>query len=96
MDDDGAYPELPPDPYKAMAGLGLDPGLFRLDPADQVVPADRFQQGRMVGGHVPPDHPDHLVIAIAAGHEPAFASDQLHPHTLLLWLQPQRNARMLA
>ena len=28
----------------------------------------------MVGGHVPPDHPDHLVIAIAAGYEPAFAS----------------------
>jgi hypothetical protein len=52
--------------------------LFRLDPADQVLPADRFQQGRMVGGHVSPDHPDHLVIVIAAGHEPAFASDQLH------------------
>lgn len=71
-------------------------GLFRLDPADQVLPADRIQQGRMVGSHVPPDHPDHLVIAIATGHEPAFASDQLHPHTLLLWLQPQHNARMLA
>src|SRR5437868_11303355 len=59
-------------------------GSFRLDPADQIVPADRFQQGRMVGSHVPPDHPDHLVIVIAAGHEPAFASDQLHlaPPTL--------------
>src|SRR5260370_7096365 len=51
--------------------------LFRLDPAEQVLPADRVQQGRMVGGHVPPDHPDHLVIAIASGHEPALASDQL-------------------
>ena len=29
----------------------------------------------MVGGYVPPDHPDHLVIAIAARHEAAFASD---------------------
>ena len=59
-------------------------GLFRLDPADQVIAADRFQQGWMVGGHVPPDHPDHLVIAIAAGHVTAFASDQLHlaPPTL--------------
>jgi hypothetical protein len=28
-------------------------GLFGLDPAEQVVPADRVQQGRMVGGHVP-------------------------------------------
>jgi hypothetical protein len=28
---------------------------------------------------VPPDQPDHLVIAVAAGHEPAFAPDQLHP-----------------
>src|SRR5260370_3336754 len=31
----------------------------------------------MVAGHVPPDRPDHLVITIAAGHEPALASDQL-------------------
>ena len=54
-------------------------GLFRLDPAGQLLSADRFQQGRMVGGQVPSDHPDHLVIAIAAGYEPAFASDQLHP-----------------
>src|SRR5579859_1144737 len=32
----------------------------------------------MVGGHMPPDRPDHLVIAVAAGHEPALAPDQLH------------------
>jgi len=57
---------------------GFGPGLFRLDPADQVLPAHPFQQRRMVRGQVPPDHPDYLVIAIAAGHEPAFASDQLH------------------
>ena len=49
----------------------------------------------MIGSHVP-DHPDHLVIVIAAGHEPAFASDQFHPRPLLLWLPVQRNARMLA
>jgi hypothetical protein len=70
--------------------------LFRLDPADQVVPADGVQQGRMVGGHVAPDHPDHLIIAIAAGHEPAFASDQLHPRASYPGCLPQRNARMLA
>jgi len=40
--------------------------LFGLDPAEQVFPADRGQEGRMVAGHMPPDHSDHLVIAIAA------------------------------
>ncbi len=67
-----AFPAMPPRP-------SLDPGLFRLDPADQILPADRLQQRRMVGSHVTSDHPDHLVIAIAAGHETAFAPDQLHP-----------------
>ena len=52
--------------------------LFRLDPARQVLPADRFQQRRVVGGQVSPDHPDHLVIAVAAGDVPAFASDKFH------------------
>jgi len=51
--------------------------LFGLDPAEQVLSADCGQQGRMVGGQVPPDHPDHLVLAVAAGHEPALAPDQL-------------------
>jgi len=51
------------------------PGLFDPDPAEQVLPADRVQEGRMVAGHVPPDHPDNLVIAVASGHEPALASD---------------------
>src|SRR5271166_2960139 len=79
------------------AGFGqLDPGGITLDPADQILPADRLQQGRMDGSHVPPDHPDHLVIAIAAGHEPAFASDQLHPRASYSGCLPQRNARMLA
>jgi len=45
---------------------------------------------------VPPDHPDHLIIAIASGHEPAFASDQLHPRASYSGCLPQRNARMLA
>jgi hypothetical protein len=31
----------------------------------------------MIGGHVPADHPYHLVIAISSGHEPALASNQL-------------------
>ena len=70
--------------------------LFRLDPADQVVPADRIQQGWMVAGHVAPDHPHHLVVAVAAGHEPAFASDQLHHRISYSGCLPQRNARMLA
>src|SRR5690242_19495589 len=61
----------PPDP-------GLRPCLFRLDPARQVLPADCVQQRWVVGGHVPPDHPDYLVIAVAAGDVPAFASDQFH------------------
>jgi DNA-binding SARP family transcriptional activator len=30
----------------------------------------------MVAGHVVPDHPHHLVIGIASGHEPALALDQ--------------------
>ena len=50
----------------------------------------------MIGSHVPPDRPDHLVIAIAAGHEPAFASDQFHPRASYSGWLPQRNARMLA
>jgi rhodanese-related sulfurtransferase len=41
------------------AGLSNE-SLFRLDPADQILLADRLQQGRMVGGQVPADHPDHL------------------------------------
>jgi hypothetical protein len=49
--------------------------LFDPDPAEQVFPAHRVQQDGMVGGHVPPDRPDDLVIVIAAGHEPAFAPD---------------------
>ena len=35
----------------------------------------------MVGGHVVPDQPDHLIITRATGDEPAFASDQPHPRT---------------
>jgi SARP family transcriptional regulator, regulator of embCAB operon len=31
----------------------------------------------VVGGHMPADQPNHLVIAFASGYEPAFASDQL-------------------
>ena len=82
--------------YKAGGRLGLRPGLFCLDPADQILAADGFQQGWMIGGYVPPDHPDQLVIAVAAGHEPAFASDQLHPRASCSARSPQRNARMLA
>src|SRR5579859_2552361 len=33
----------------------------------------------MVGGHVAPNQPNHLIIALTAGHEPALAPDQLHP-----------------
>jgi hypothetical protein len=76
--------------------VSLAPGLFSLDPAKQVVPADRVQQGRVVGGHVPPDHPDHLVVAIAPGHEPALASDQFRHRSLPPSFYLQRNATMLA
>jgi hypothetical protein len=53
--------------------------LFDLDPVQQIVRADRLQQRWMVGCHVVPDHANYLIIALAAGHEPALASDQLHP-----------------
>ena len=43
-----------------------------------------------------PDHPDRLVIAIAARHEAAFASDQSHPRASYSGCPSQRNARMLA
>lgn len=61
----------------ALAPLRWPSRLFGLDPAEQVLPADRGQEGRMVAGHMPPDRPDHLVVAIAAGHESALAPDQL-------------------
>jgi hypothetical protein len=85
----------PRNPSARSAGLASAHGLFRLYPANQVLPADRFQQRRMVGGHVAPDHPDHLIIAIAAGHEPAFAPDQLHPRASSPGCITQRNATML-
>src|SRR5579862_7235947 len=71
-------------------------GLLRLDPADQVVPADRLQQGRVVGRHVPADHAYHLVVVVAAGDEPALTSDQFHPHASCSGWPGQRNARILA
>jgi DNA-binding SARP family transcriptional activator len=42
----------------------------------------------VVGGHVPPDDSDHLVIATASGHEPALASDQLRHRTSNSVLRP--------
>jgi len=50
----------------------------------------------MVGGHVPPDDSDHLVVAIAPGHEPALASDQFRHRSLLPSFHLQRNATILA
>jgi hypothetical protein len=70
--------------------------LFRLDPADHVIPADGVKQRRMIGGYVPPDYLDYLVIAAATGNEPAFAADQLHRYPFLPWSFTKRNARMLA
>src|SRR6266851_4689343 len=66
----------------------LGSGLFGHDPAEQVVPADGVQQGGVVAGHMAPDDPDHLVVAVSSGYEPALASDQLLHRTLLLpgWL----------
>ena len=49
----------------------------------------------MIGGQVPLEHSDHLVITISAGYVPAFASDQLHL-VPPLWPYTQRNATMLA
>jgi hypothetical protein len=42
----------------------------------------------MVGGHVPADHADYLIIAVASGDEPALASDQLHLRTSTLAVRP--------
>jgi len=35
----------------------------------------------MVAAHVAADHVDHLVVGVAASHEPTFATDQLGHHT---------------
>jgi hypothetical protein len=72
----------------------LQMGLFDLDPAEQVLLAHGIQQGRMVGRHMPADQPNDLVIAIASGHEPTFASDQLR-HWTSLPFDAQRIATML-
>jgi SARP family transcriptional regulator, regulator of embCAB operon len=53
--------------------------LFDLDPAQQVLAADGVQQRWMIGGHVLTNRSNNHIIVIVAGHEPAFASDQLHP-----------------
>jgi hypothetical protein len=52
-------------------------GLLDLDPAEQVVAADRVQNGRMVGSHVIANDTDHQVIAVATRHEAALAADEL-------------------
>jgi len=69
--------------------------LFHPDPAEQVILADRLQEGRVVGGDVPADHPDYLVVAVASGDEPALAPDQLR-HRPSPSLSEQRMAKMLA
>src|SRR4051794_27283265 len=51
-------------------------GLFDLDPAEQVLPADGLEEGRVVGGHVLADDGDHLIVVLTSGDEPALASDQ--------------------
>ena len=71
-------------------------GLLDPDPAEQVLPADRIHEGRMIGGHVSPDHPDHLVFVIASGHEPALAPDQLRHRSSPSSFYGQRKAKMLA
>jgi hypothetical protein len=83
------------------AGLTRRPGrpapLLGLDPAEQVLLADRLEQRGMVGGHMAADHPDDLVIAVAPGHVPALAPDELHRRASLPlpWLCAQRSARIL-
>jgi DNA-binding SARP family transcriptional activator len=52
-------------------------GLFDLNPAQQVLLAYGVEEGRVVGSHMAPNDIDDLVISIASGHKPAFASDQL-------------------
>src|SRR6059058_918931 len=40
--------------------------LLHLDPAEQVLPRDRFQEGGMVAPHVRLDRRDHVVVAVSA------------------------------
>lgn len=81
-----------------LASGSQDPVLFGLDPAEQILVADRVEKRGMVTGHVPADHPDYLIIAVASGHVPALTPDELHRRASppLRWLYPQRSARMLA
>ena len=52
-------------------------GLLEPDPTEQILPADSVEEGRVVGRHVIADVPDHLVIGVTSGDEPALAPDQL-------------------
>jgi carboxymethylenebutenolidase len=61
-----------------LASGSQDAVLFGLDPAEQILVADRVEKRGMVTGHVPADHPDYLVIAVASGHVPALTPDELH------------------
>src|SRR5690348_2090240 len=49
------------------------PALFGLDPAEQVLLADRLEQRGVVAGHVPPNEPDDPVVVVAPCHVPALA-----------------------
>jgi hypothetical protein len=57
--------------------------LLDLDPGEEVLSADRVEEGWMVGRHMAPDSPDDVVIAVATSYEPAFASDRLCHRTSL-------------
>jgi carboxymethylenebutenolidase len=61
-----------------LASGSQDPVLFGLDPATQILVADHVDKRRMVTGHVPANHADYLVIAVASGHVPALTPDELH------------------
>jgi hypothetical protein len=71
-------------------------GLFHVDPAEKVLPADALEEGRMVGGHVPADGGDHLIVGVAPGDIAALASDDPGHRVLLIGLYAGVVDRMLA
>jgi hypothetical protein len=70
--------------------------LLDLDPAEQVLPSNGFQQGGVIGAHVLADCRNCLVIGIAAGDEPAFAADDSGQRFLLVQLYAPGVDTMLA
>lgn len=58
-------------------------GLFGVDPADEILATDRFEQGWVVGAQMLADQLNHRLLAVTARHISAFAPDQTGHDVLL-------------